>query len=348
MDISRHIFGTTSDGQQVEKFVVTNSSGASISLISYGAAIQAICVPDRDGALRDVLLGYDSVEEYESNGNYFFGATIGRVANRIENACFRLGSKNYPLVINHGTRSCLHGGNKGFDKQVWQGEVVGDSVVFSRLSPDGEEGFPGNLLIKAVYTFTEKNEIVIDYEAETDSDTIINITNHSYFNLDGHDAGDIGGHSLAIAADQFAESNDECLATGSFLELADTKFDFRSPVLLKDAFDPEDSQQKLVGGYDHSFLIRGYNGMVRLAAEVFSAASGIRMRVYTNKPSIHFYSGNFMEEMPAKGGGKYDYRGGFCLETQYLPNAMKNTHFPSIVLHAGDTYLFRTVYSFSL
>lgn len=347
MKITKTVFGKTAGGQTVDKYVIENRSGASISLITYGAALQSICVPDRDGCLRDILLGYDTMSDYEQQA-YFFGATIGRVGNRIENARFTLNGKEYRLAVNSGTRNCLHGGVRGFDTQNWQGEICGDAVVFSRLSPDGEENFPGNLLVKASYRFTDRNEIVIDYEAVSDADTIINMTNHSYFNLSGHGSGSIAAHQLKVNADSFAESNDECLATGRYLPVEGTSFDFREFKSLEDAFDSEDSQQKAVGGFDHSFLIRGWNGMVREAAEAYSPESGILLSVRTNKPAIHFYSGNFMEEMPAKGGGQYDCRGGFCLETQYLPNAMKNSHFPSIVLHKGDTYLFRTVYGFSV
>lgn len=346
MIINKSLFGKTAQGLDVMLFTMVNSSGSSVSFISYGAAVQSICVPDKNGKMTDVLLGYDTVGDYERE-SYFFGATIGRVANRIENARFTLNDKAYALVINHGRRSCLHGGNFGFDKQNWQGEICGDKVVFSRTSPDGEEGFPGDLNVKVTYSFSDCNELSMDYEAVSSADTIINMTNHSYFNLSGHDSGNIDDHLLKINADTFAESNDECLATGKFLNVEDTGFDFRASRALRDAFNPDETQQKVVGGFDHSFLIRGYNGMVRLAAEVRSPQSGICMKVFTNKPSIHFYSGNFMENMPAKNGGSYDYRGGLCLETQYLPNAMKNTNFPSIILRAGDAYLFRTVYAFS-
>lgn len=347
INISQKVFGKTCQGEDVIEYTVKNSSGSYISLISYGAAIRCACVPDKNGTLRDVVLGYDTVSDYEKE-DYFFGATIGRVANRIEDAHFTLNNKEYSLVVNNGTRNCLHGGNYGFDKRNWIGEIAGNSVIFHRVSPDGEENFPGNLSVKVTYSFTEENEIIVDYEAVSDADTIVNMTNHTYFNLSGHDSGSIEYHTLQIEADQFAQSNDECLATGNIINVAGTSFDFRTSKVLGTVFDDLDSQQKLVGGYDHSFLIRGYNGMVRKAAQAVSPYSGIALSVYTNKPSVHFYSGNFMKKMPSKGGRGYDYRGGLCLETQYLPNAMKNQNFPSIILHAGDMYLFRTKYCFSV
>lgn len=348
MKIKESIFGVTSSGETVKRYDMENGTGASISLISYGAAIQSVIVPDKTGAMRDILLGYDTIEDYEAQGEYFFGATIGRVANRIEGARFVLNGKEYGLPVNNGKRNCLHGGNRGFDKRNWQSKIDGETVQFTYCAADGEEGFPGALRITATYAFTNADEILIDYHAVSDADTIINITNHSYFNLSAHDNGAIDAHVLTIHADRFAESSDECLATGRFIDVAGTRFDFSGGQRIGDALDASDCQQQLVGGFDHSFLISGYDGSVREAASVVSPKSGVRMRVLTNKPSIHFYSGNFMKDMPGKHGARYGYRGGFCLETQYLPNAMRHANFPSIILRAGDDYRFRTVYAFSV
>lgn len=348
MKISKTNFGVTADGEKVYAFLIENSKGASINLINYGAAIQAINVPDRNGKLVDVSLGYDTVKEYEDHGEYFFGATIGRVANRIEDAHFELNGKTYSLPINHGKRNSLHGGAKGFDKRIWDATVEGNAVKFFRVAADGEEGYPGNLSVSVLYQFTDDNEIIIDYDATTDADTLVNITNHSYFNLSGHSEGYIGNNTLKINADRFIESNDECLATGNFIEVEGTPFDFRTIKVIDKVINAGHIQQDCVGGFDHSFILREGSKVMKEAAVAASPASGIVMAVVTNKPAIHFYSGNFMKPMTGKGGVKYDYRTGFCLETQYFPNPMKNKHFHSIVLKAGEKYQFRTIYAFSI
>lgn len=348
MKIRENIFGHTSRNEEVKQFIIENEQGASLQLISYGAAIQSIIIPDQNGQMKDVVLGYDSIEQYEELGEYYFGATIGRVANRIENSSFLLNGKKYTLPSNQGKGNCLHGGIRGFDKRNWESKIAGNRALFSYFSSDGEEGFPGALKVTVSYEFTSNNQVIIDEYAVSDSDTIINLTNHSYFNLTSHSNGSINDHYLQILADYFAESDEECLTTGNFINVERTPFDFRKIRRIGDVIDVNHRQQLLVGGYDHSFCIQGYNGMVRQAAKVCSKESGIVMRVLTNKPAIHFYSGNFMKQMPGKQGTSYRYRGGFCLETQYLPNAMKQTRFPSIILRKGDEYMFRTIYAFSI
>ncbi len=348
MKITESAFGCTSFGTPVKQYTLENSRGVSVRLISYGAAVRSVVLPDRSGRMRDVVLGYDSIADYEAQGAYFFGAVIGRVANRIENARFTLNGKEYRLSANHEGQNCLHGGERGFDKRCWEGRADGESVRFSYSSPDGEEGFPGNLRTTVNYRLTEDDRMIIDEHAVSDKDTIVNLTNHTYFNLDGHDKGSIGDHWMQIFSDRFAESDEQCLATGNLISVEHTPFDFRRGRQIGDVIDEKHCQLLQTGGYDHSFCIRDYNGMVRQAADVYAEGSGIRMRVLTNKPAIHFYSGNFMKTIGGKQGAVYGYRGGFCLETQFLPNAMKCFLFPSIVLRKGEEYLFRTIYEFSV
>lgn len=347
MKISKVNFGLTTDGIEAHLYCIENNNGASISLINYGAAIQAINVPDKHGNITDVLLGYDTINEYQEYGEYFFGATIGRVANRIEDSSFDLNGKTYILPVNNGRRNSLHGGIRGFDKCIWDAETVESGVKFSRLSKNGEEGYPGNLTVSVSYQFTDDNEIIIDYDAVADADTIVNMTNHSYFNLSGHSKGNIGNHTLIINADKFLESNNECLATGNYIDVEGTPFDFRNVRKIGDVINAGHIQQEYVGGFDHSFVLRDCSKVMKEAAIAKSPDSGIIMKVSTNKPAIHLYSGNFMKPMPGKEGTRYNYREGFCLETQYYPNSMKQKHFPSIILKKGEKYRFRTIYAFS-
>lgn len=343
--IEKKSFGKTSNGAEVLLYTLKNSKGAYVELISYGCAIRSICVPDRDGKLVDVCLGYDSIEEYESQ-NGCLGAVIGRHANRIGNAEFTLNGKTYKLAANNGPNN-LHGGPNGFNKRVFDSKIVGDSVVFKRVSDDMEEGFPGRLEVSVTYSFSDDNELKIHYLGKSDADTVVNMTNHSYFNLDGHDAGLIYDTLLKINADRFTENDSNCLPTGKILEVFGTPFDFTTEKPIGQDIEKDDQNLKNGSGYDHNFIINGEG--LKTAAVAYSEKTGIEMTTLTTKPGVQLYTANFLTNRPAKGKKKnYAERFGFCLETQFFPNAMAIKHFPSPILRAGDVYDQTTVFKFSV
>jgi aldose 1-epimerase len=349
MKVTKKLFGTTPDGKEVTLFQLTNASGMSAEIANLGGVIVTLQVPDREGVLADVTLGYDNLEDYIRKGPYF-GALIGRHANRIENAEFELNGIAYLVAKNDGNNH-LHGGLVGFDKVVWDAEVVtvagGEALELTYRSKDGEEGYPGNLDVKVIYSLTDAGELSIDYAASSDQDTVVNLTNHAYFNLAGHDAGFIGGHELMIAADQFTPVNPECVSNGDIRDVAGTPFDFRQLTPIGAGFESDDEQIGNGGGYDHNWVLKVNGVTPERIAEVYEPTSGRVMEVFTTKPGVQFYSGNFLIAEPGKGGAVYSKRGGLCLETQYFPNAMKHKHFPSPILRAGETYRHTTSYKFS-
>ncbi len=314
-----------------------NSSGASLTVLDYGATIQKLCVPDRGGSFVDVVLGYDTVEEYAGQGAYL-GAAIGRVGNRIGGAAFSLNGKLYQLAKNDGENQ-LHGGLKGFDKQIWSMSQDGQSLVCSRLSPDGEENYPGNLRVQIRYTLTEDNRLVISYDADTDADTPVNLTNHSYFNLNG--GGSILGHRLRIFSERITANGSGCLPTGEIRSVEGTAFDFRSEKTIGADIDADDEQLKLVGGYDVNYVLSG-----KKAAVLYSPDTGIEMTVETDLPGMQLYTANFLSERRGKNGSTMRPRDGVCFETQLFPNAMNCWAFPSPILRAGKHLHTETVYAF--
>ena len=349
MSVEKSFFGKMQDGTEIFLYTLRNKNGMSVGIINYGGIIVSIDVPDRNGKIDDVNLGYDNLEQYLEKG-MFFGAIIGRHGNRIENAEFELNGVTYRLAKNDG-RNHLHGGNRGFDKVVWEAEpfVEGGApaLQLSYLSPDGEENYPGNLEVKVIYTLTEDNSIKIDYFAVSDRDTVVNLTNHAYFNLSGHGSGNILDHQVMINADRFTVINDECIPTGEIRDVADTPMDLRKPRPIRGGIESGDEQIACGKGYDHNFVLNDSGEKPEKAAEVYDPGSGRVMEVFTTKPGIQFYSGNFISRITGKGGAVYDKWSGFCLETQYFPNGTKHRHFPSPFLKAGEEYRHTTIYRFS-
>jgi aldose 1-epimerase len=345
-------FGKAADGQPVDLYVLTNKSGTEASITNFGGALVSLKVPDRSGKLADVVLGYDNVDGYVKDTSYF-GALVGRYGNRIGHAQFVLDGKTYTLAKNNG-ENCLHGGIKGFNKALWTAKTRsskdGQSLELSYFSKDGEEGFPGNLKVNVIYTLTDANALKIEYSATTDKKTVVNLTNHAYFNLAGQGSGDILGHLLMIAADQFTPVDAGLIPTGEFRDVMDTPFDFRKPTAIGARIDQADGQLKLGGGYDHNFVLRmKVDGVESLAARVVEPTSGRVMEVWTTEPGIQFYTGNFLDgKAIGKGGLSYPRRNAFCLETQHFPDSPNQPKFPSVVLNPGDRYHTITNYKFSV
>ena len=332
-------FGKLSDGRSVSAARLTNGSGASMTVMDYGATVQSLCIPDRDGKPIDVVLGYDTAAEYEKHGDYL-GATIGRVGNRIGKAEFSLNGKTYNLAKNDGENH-LHGGTEGFDKKIWRMAAQGDSLLCWRVSPDGEENYPGNLKVQVLFTLTPDNRLCLTYDADTDADTLVNLTNHSYFNLAGK--GDVLGHRLQLFAERFAENDSGCLPTGKLLRVDGTPFDFRAEKEIGTDIGADDEQLKRAGGYDHNYVLSGSK-----AAVLYSPESGIEMTVETDLPGMQFYSANFLTERQGKGGSVMHRRDAACFETQLYPNAMNCYAFPSPVLRAGAHLHTETSYAFRI
>lgn len=342
--ITKKHFGKLSSGEEVSLFELKNSSGAYVEIISFGGAIRSIFVPDKNGDLADVALGYDDISGYETQDKYI-GALIGRHGNRIEDAEFKLQRKKYVLAKNDG-RNSLHGGICGFDKKLWNAKIDGESLVLKYLSPDGEEGFPGNLDVTVRYSFNDDNALIIDYSAKTDSDTVCNLTNHCYFNLDGEGSGSIEGHSLKINATHFTVGNSECLPTGYVAKVEGTPLDFTDFHVIGERINQKHEQLLWGHGYDHNFCPDG-EGM-RLMAEAVAEKSGRVMQVYSDLPGIQFYSGNALNSLPpaGKGGKIINRRDGFCLETQFYPNSLRHKNFAQPILKKGEKYHHVTVYRF--
>jgi aldose 1-epimerase len=344
-------FGKTPDGQPVDLYVLTNKSGAEASITNYGGALVSLKVPDRNGKLADVVLGYDSADGYVKDTSYF-GALVGRYGNRIGHAQFVLDGKTYTLAKNNGENT-LHGGVKGFNKALWTARILpakgGQSLELAYISKDGEEGFPGTLRVAVIYNLTDANELHIAYKATTDKKTVVNLTNHAYFNLAGQGSGEILGHLLTIQADQFTPVDAGLIPTGELRDVMGTPFDFRKPAAIGARIDQADEQLKLGGGYDHNFVLRmPMDHGEHLAARVEEPTSGRVMEVWTTEPGIQFYTGNFLDgKTPGKGGITYAKRNAFCLETQHFPESPNQPKFPSVVLIPGETYHTVTTYKFS-
>ena len=330
-------FGALSTGAPVTAYRLVNSLGCSLTVLDYGATVQSLCMPAADGTLTDVVLGYDTPAEYETNGGYL-GATIGRVGNRIGGAQFSLNGTTYALAKNDGANH-LHGGNKGFDKQFWSLSFEDGSIVCERISPDGEEGYPGTLTLKVTYALTEDNRVLLSYDAVSDKDTLVNLTNHSYFNLNG--GGTVLNHTLKVNAERFCEGDAGCLPTGRLLPVEGTPFDFRMEKEIGRDIGADNEQLRNAGGYDHNFCLSGSN-----AAVLCGDKTGIELTVETDLPGVQVYSGNFLTGWKGKGGSIVEHRGALCLETQLYPNAMECYGFPSPVLRAGKKLHSETKWTF--
>ena len=349
--ITHKPFGTLADGTSVELYTLKNAAGAEVDITNFGGIVTSIKVPDRDGKLADVVLGYDTLEGYAKNPSHF-GSTIGRYANRIAKAQFKLDGKTYKLAANNGVNT-LHGGLKGFDKMVWQADAFEkpDSVgvVLTYTSPDGEEGYPGTLATRVTFTFTNANELAVDYSATTDKPTVLNFTNHSYFNLAGEGSGDVLGHVLTLNSDRYTPANATLIPTGELASVTGTPFDFRTATALGARIDADDPQLKLGNGYDHNFVINRAGNELALAARVEEPKSGRVLEVRTTEPGVQLYTANHLDGSDAgKSGHAYAKNSAFCLETQHYPDSPNQSSFPSTTLRPGETFQSRTVYRFSV
>ncbi len=340
-------FGATADGTVVKKITLRNAAGATARLTSYGAMLIGLDVPDRQGKLDDVVLGFDSFAPYLA-GHPFFGNTTGRYANRIAKAKFSIDGTSYTLAANNGENH-LHGGPKGLDKQVWDVETMqtadGESARFHHRSPDGAEGYPGNLDITVTYTLTRANELQIDYEATTDKPTVINLTNHSYFNLKGAGNGDVLGHVLKLNAARYTPGDDGLIPTGEIVPVAGTALDFRTPLAIGDRWDLLPEKLK---GYDHNFVLNDWApGRLVPCADLYEPTTGRRMRVRTTEPGVQVYTAIHLKGVKGKGGKVYNPAGAVCLETQHFPDSPNKPHFPTTVLRPQATFRSTTIYGFT-
>jgi aldose 1-epimerase len=350
MEIKREPFGTLSDGSEVALYTLVNDKGIKATITNYGGIVVSLSTPDRDGKMEDVVLGFDTLEEYVDH-NPFFGCLVGRYGNRIAKAMFTLEGVEYVLAQNDGNNH-LHGGQVGFDKKVWAPRALetadGPALELAYTSPDGEEGYPGSLAVQVVYTLTDNNALKIQYGAVTDKATVVNLTNHSYFNLSAGAADDILDHEMMLVADLFTPVDETLIPTGELCSVEGTPLDFRASTPIGARIERDDEQIALGGGYDHNWVVNGQPGDLRLAAQVREPTSGRVMSVYTTEPAVQFYAGNMMPPaMPGKGGRTYVRRGGLCLETQHYPDSPNQPHFPSTVLRPRETYRTTTIYRFS-
>ena len=346
MSVSERKFGTLSTGEEISIYHIENKNGAYAEVIPYGAILVKLCVPDKTGKLTDVVLGYDDVKQYEVNG-CFFGATIGRNGNRIANAKFTINGKEYQLAVNENANN-LHSGPNGFEKKIWAAEVTDNAVAFSRVSPDGENGFPGEFKVTVCYEFTDDNELKIHYSGVCDQDTVANLTNHSYFNLNGEGSGSVEGQFLKINAASFTPVPDSAsIPTGEYADVKGTPMDFTKFKAIGKDINADFDQLIFTGGFDHNYVTDNYvPGQVRPIAEAYSGTSGIAMEVSSDLPCVQFYAGNFVVNEQGKNGHVYTKRHGFCLETQTEPNSVNQEGFHSPVIKAGEQYQTTTGYRF--
>lgn len=340
-------FGKMPDGAAIYVYTLTNVHGVEARIINYGGIVVSLKVPDRMDKKSDVVQGFDSLDGYLNPKEPYFGALIGRYGNRIGHARFMLDGHEYKLAKNDGDNS-LHGGTRGFDKRVWTPNEVPDGrLELNYISKDGEEGYPGNLNVKVTYTLTDNNELKIEYDATTDKDTVLNLTNHSYFNLKGAGEGDILDHRVTINADRFTPVDAGLIPTGELRSVAGTPFDFRQPNAIGARINNNDEQLKLGKGYDHNWVLNKSGDALTLAARVEEPSSGRVLEVYTTQPGLQFYTGNFLDgTLKGKGGKVYGHRAALCLETQHFPDSPNKPNFPSTVLKPGQRFRSTTVYRF--
>ena len=348
--VTQRTFGTLPSGEKVQIYHLENKSGAFAEVLQFGAILVKLCVPDRDGRLTDVVLGYDDLAGYEVNG-CFFGATIGRSGNRIAQSRFTLDGKEIVLTPNEGANN-LHSGPDGFEKKMWTASEISEdknAVTFSRISPDGENGFPGEFNVSVTYEMTEKNELRIVYGGVCDQTTIANMTNHSYFNLAGEGSGSAMDQYVTIHAEQYTPVGEESIPLGENAAVEGTPMDFRKAHKIGDEIEADFEQLRITGGYDHNYVTDGYNkASIREIAEAWSEKTGIQMNVLTDCPCVQFYAANFVDQEHGKNGHVYNKREAFCLETQVEPNAVNVENFHSPILEAGERYYSETIYRFSV
>ncbi|MBD0831148.1 aldose epimerase family protein [Aestuariibaculum sediminum] len=348
--ISKKPFGITSDSVAVDQYTLKNEKGMEVRIITFGGIITHWTAPDKNNAYKDIVLGYETLKPYEANPT-FFGALIGRYGNRIAKGKFTINEQEYTLATNDGSNH-LHGGDKGFDKVVWTAsEIQTDSTAaleLTYLSKDMEEGYPGNLNTKVVYTLNNNNELEVAYEATTDKPTIVNLTQHTYFNLTGDTSKTILDHELMIDADQLVPVDETLIPTGELTDVTGTPFDFRTAKAIGQDINNDNVQLKRGLGYDHCWVLNNQDEGIRLAASAYEKESGRVLEVYTDEPGIQLYTGNFLDgTLPAKQGGTYEYRTGFCLETEHYPDSPNQPEFPSVLLNPDETYQTTTIFKFT-
>lgn len=345
-------FGQTADGTAIEIYTLRNSNGVTARLMTRGATLVSLTAPDKNGQMTDILLGFDDVSGYEGDGNQFFGCTTGRVCNRIAKGKFKLGDKEYTLAINNEPNS-LHGGVKrSLDKVIWKAKVLEDqpagtqAVRFRYTSPDGEEGFPGELNVRVTYSLNDQNELRIEYRATTDQTTPVNLTNHAYFNLAGEGSPTVLDHVLTLHADHYTPTDETLIPTGKIEPVAGTPLDFRQPHVIGERIAQLDSTAAI--GYDHNFVINGAAGELRPAAKLKDPASGRVLTVQTDQPGVQLYTGNFLKGQLGKAGKPYAHRSALCLETQHYPDSVNQPQFPPTILQPNETYRHTTVLTLSV
>ena len=338
------------DGQKVNLYTLKNKNGVVVKITNYGGIITSISTPDKDGKVEDIVLGYDSLKGYLNKETPYFGALVGRYGNRIAKGKFKLDGKEYSLVINNGVNH-LHGGTKGFDKVVWQAEEIktdsSQGLNLQYTSKDMEEGYPGTLKVSVKYTLFNDNSLRIDYEATSDKNTVINLTNHSYFNLAGKGAKDILNHEVSLNSSAFLPVDKDLIPTGKSKNVEGTPFDFRKLTPIGKHINDKDEQIKFGGGFDHCWVLDKKENSLSLAATVVEPQSGRKMEVFTTEPGIQFYTGNFLDgKIKGKNDAVYNYRSGLCLETEHFPDSPNQKNFPTVVLKSGETYKTTTIYKF--
>jgi aldose 1-epimerase len=353
--ISIQPFGESMEGKDVLLYTIKNDNGMRVDITNYGATVVRLFVPDKDGQLSDIVLGYNTLGEYIANSPYF-GCIVGRFGNRIAHGTFSLNGKEFQLAKNNepgGIPCHLHGGVKGFDKRVWETKAVFDQerpgIELHYLSEDGEEGYPGNLDVTVYYRLSENNEFIIEYSATADKPTPVNLTHHSYFNLQGEGNGDILDHILVLHADHFTPVDTGLIPTGMIQPVKDTPFDFTSPHKIGKRIDYDNQQLRFGGGYDHNWVLGKKKNELIPAATVYEPSSGRFMEIWTTEPGLQFYSGNLLDgHIIGKSGKAYPCRSGFCLETQHFPDSPNKENFPSVILNPGEVYKSSTIYRFSI
>lgn len=348
--MDRTTFGMLPDGREVFQYTLANRSGVTAQIINYGATVTSLLVPDRNGEIQDIALGYDTLQEY-IDGTAYFGAIVGRYGNRIGKGRFQLDGQLYQLTINDGENH-LHGGAVGFNKVLWDASVLSDSeepsLQLQYVSPDGEEGYPGTVTLKVIYTLTGKNELRIDYEGTTDQTTILNPTHHSYFNLSGSFANKILDHLLTIEADGYTPVDEGLIPTGEIAAVENTPMDFRTAKEIGTHIEVQDEQLEYGKGYDHNWVLRESAGQIRKIAELYEPVSGRLMTMFSDQPGLQFYSGNFLDgTAKGKDGITYQHRTGLCLEAQAFPDTPNKPQFPPVTLKPGKVYRQTTIHQFS-
>ena len=351
VSIQKARYGITAEGLEVDEYVLSNQQGMKISIINYGGIITSWTAKDKNGDYKDIVLGYDSLSDYEKDSPYF-GAIIGRYGNRIAQGKFTIEGEEYTLAVNNGVNH-LHGGLKGFDKVVWDAKTEMNassaSLILTYLSEDMEEGYPGNLKVEVIYALNNNDELSVSYKAKTDKSTVVNLTQHSYFNLSADFSNTVLDHELVLKADAFLPVDTTLIPTGEFRDVTNTPFDFRLPKTIGKQIDDDDAQLKNGLGYDHCWVLSNQEEGIRFVASAFEPKSGRYLEVFSDEPGIQFYSGNFLDgTLPSKNNGSYEFRSGFCLETQHFPDSPNQKNFPSVILLPEEEYTSQTIFKLSV